>query len=216
MARTAHRSPRRSDAHRAATTRPRPPSGGCRKAEQLRRDKRNSLITVVGLGVVVLLLGVVAVLWDGSSPAISATDPTIQPSVFEFPPPDEPTEPEIDPLVPSVTEMSIENARDRLRDWDIVVHRRATSREKPGIVLRQKPRSGHPLAEGRRVVLLVAKDRPEPPPSPSCDPSYPTLCLSPGAPDLDCDQVSATNFKVRPPDPHGFDGYNNDGKGCEA
>ena len=48
-----------------------------------------------------------------------------------------------------------------------------------------------------------------------CDPSYPDLCIPPPPPDLGCDDVSASNFEVLPPDPHGFDG-NNDGVGCET
>jgi IPT/TIG domain len=50
---------------------------------------------------------------------------------------------------------------------------------------------------------------------PTCDPSYPNVCIPPPPPDLDCGDVSATNFAVNPPDPHGFDG-DNDGVGCET
>jgi PKD repeat protein len=53
------------------------------------------------------------------------------------------------------------------------------------------------------------------PEEPVCDPSYPDLCIPPPPPDLGCDDVSASNFEVLPPDPHGFDG-NNDGVGCET
>jgi hypothetical protein len=49
----------------------------------------------------------------------------------------------------------------------------------------------------------------------NCDPSYPTVCIPPPPPDLDCSQVNATNFKVVGSDPHGFDGEN-DGVGCET
>ena len=47
-----------------------------------------------------------------------------------------------------------------------------------------------------------------------CDPSYPTLCIPVGAPDLDCDEIGATKFPVRGPDRHGFDA-DEDGIGCE-
>lgn len=47
-----------------------------------------------------------------------------------------------------------------------------------------------------------------------CDPSYPTLCIPPGIPDLDCADITDRYFPVLPPDPHRFDG-NNDGVGCE-
>jgi len=49
----------------------------------------------------------------------------------------------------------------------------------------------------------------------NCDPSYPTVCIRPPPPDLDCADVNATNFKVVGSDPHGFDG-DNDGVGCES
>ena len=50
----------------------------------------------------------------------------------------------------------------------------------------------------------------------NCDPSYPTVCIPPPPPDLDCKDVPYKNFKVLPPDPHGFDGRDNDGVGCES
>ena len=53
-----------------------------------------------------------------------------------------------------------------------------------------------------------------PPPS-RCDPSYPTVCIPPPPPDLDCADVPHTDFVVRPPDPHNFDGEG-DGYGCES
>jgi len=47
-----------------------------------------------------------------------------------------------------------------------------------------------------------------------CDPSYPTLCIAPPPPDLDCSDIPYRRFRVRPPDPHHFDG-GGDGIGCE-
>lgn len=191
-----------------------------RKREQLRRDKRNSLITAIVVGAIVLGLGVTAIMWDGAPTPTPSTVPTSEPPSV-IPPPAQPSQPELDPRLPNVSGIRVDNARDRLRGWNVIVHRQATAHEKPGTVLRQTPRSGHRIAEGRRVVLLVAKAPPEPrtvivDPPRSCDPSYPTLCIPPGAPDLDCDQVNATNFTALPPDPHGFDGYDNDGIGCET
>jgi micrococcal nuclease len=49
----------------------------------------------------------------------------------------------------------------------------------------------------------------------NCDPSYPTLCIPIGAPDLDCKDISARRFPVLPPDPMRFDG-DHDGMGCES
>jgi micrococcal nuclease len=51
-----------------------------------------------------------------------------------------------------------------------------------------------------------------------CDPSYPDVCIPPisVAGDLDCGDVEYASFRVLAPDPHGFDGYDNDGLGCES
>ena len=48
-----------------------------------------------------------------------------------------------------------------------------------------------------------------------CDSSYPSVCIPPYPPDLDCGEIGYSNFKVIPPDPHGFDG-DKDGIGCES
>ncbi len=50
---------------------------------------------------------------------------------------------------------------------------------------------------------------------PSCDPSYPDVCVTPYPIDLDCDEISYSNFRVIGNDPHGFD-RDNDGIGCES
>ena len=47
-----------------------------------------------------------------------------------------------------------------------------------------------------------------------CDPSYPDVCIPSAPPKLNCADITYTNFKVNPPDPHGFDG-DKDGIGCE-
>lgn len=60
---------------------------------------------------------------------------------------------------------------------------------------------------------------PAPPQPPSaetgCHPSYPTVCIPPAPPDLDCPQIQFTDFSVVGSDPHGFDA-DNDGIGCET
>jgi micrococcal nuclease len=48
----------------------------------------------------------------------------------------------------------------------------------------------------------------------NCDPAYPTVCIPRYPPDLDCGEIPYKNFKVLPPDPHGFD-RDKDGIGCE-
>jgi len=52
-------------------------------------------------------------------------------------------------------------------------------------------------------------------PGGACDPSYPTVCIPPPPPDLDCGAIPYRRFKVLPPDPHRFDG-DHDGIGCES
>ncbi len=73
-----------------------------------------------------------------------------------------------------------------------------------------------------RLEKKYVKPKPKPAPAPTptpktrtCDWSYPTLCLRPNAPDLDCGDISKRDFPVRGKDPHGFDG-DNDGIGCES
>jgi len=48
-----------------------------------------------------------------------------------------------------------------------------------------------------------------------CDSSYPSICIAPYPPDLDCGEIEYSNFKVVQPDSHGFDG-DKDGIGCES
>lgn len=60
------------------------------------------------------------------------------------------------------------------------------------------------------------EDEPPPPPPPApgnCDLAYPTVCIPPPPPDLDCGEVAHRDFTRS--DPHGFDG-DNDGIGCET
>ena len=49
----------------------------------------------------------------------------------------------------------------------------------------------------------------------NCSPAYPSVCIPPPPPDLDCSQIPFRQFTVLPPDPHLFDG-NLDGVGCDA
>jgi len=48
-----------------------------------------------------------------------------------------------------------------------------------------------------------------------CDPAYPSVCILPPPPDLDCGEIPHRRFKVLAPDPHGFD-RDKDGVGCES
>lgn len=77
-----------------------------------------------------------------------------------------------------------------------------------GTILAQSPDSGT-VKDGKVIKLTVVKETP-------CSPSYPDVCIPPLPPDLDCADVPFKNIRVIPPDPHGFDGYDNDGWGCET
>lgn len=56
---------------------------------------------------------------------------------------------------------------------------------------------------------------PTPQPAENCDPSYPTVCIPPPPPDLDCGDIPYRRFQVVGRDPHRFDA-DNDGIGCES
>ncbi|MDW3620597.1 MAG: hypothetical protein QOK51_00545 [Nitrososphaeraceae archaeon] len=48
-----------------------------------------------------------------------------------------------------------------------------------------------------------------------CDPSYPDICITTYSEKLSCADIPFRNFKVLPPDTHGFD-TDRDGVGCEG
>ena len=48
-----------------------------------------------------------------------------------------------------------------------------------------------------------------------CDPSYPDICITTYSEKLSCADIPFKNFKVLPPDSHGFDS-DGDGLGCEG
>lgn len=52
-------------------------------------------------------------------------------------------------------------------------------------------------------------------PAPNCAPEYPTVCIPPPPPDLDCGDIPHRRFTVLEPDRHNFD-TDNDGIGCES
>lgn len=73
--------------------------------------------------------------------------------------------------------------------------------------------------QGRGLWGAAPTPTPSPTPAPTprsgnCDASYPTVCIPPPPPDLDCGQIPYRRFQVVGSDPHRFDG-DNDGIGCE-
>jgi hypothetical protein len=65
------------------------------------------------------------------------------------------------------------------------------------------------------VITVEEAELPATEEEPVCDPSYPTVCIPSPPPNLNCNDISARNFEVLSPDPHGFD-PDNDGIGCES
>lgn len=62
----------------------------------------------------------------------------------------------------------------------------------------------------------TATSTPEPTRNPElCAPEYPTVCIPPPPPDLNCAEIEFTNFPVFSPDRHRFD-TDRDGIGCET
>ena len=77
-----------------------------------------------------------------------------------------------------------------------------------------------PLNSEMPCVVTVDGDRSVTATFGNCSASYPSFCIPPPPPDLDCGDITARNFtvlhNVADPDPHGFDGNDNDGIGCES
>jgi hypothetical protein len=75
-----------------------------------------------------------------------------------------------------------------------------------------------PLLTFTPLVILQPTNTPQIPVSGGggngCDPAYPTVCIPPPPPDLDCPDIPYRNFQVLAPDPHNFD-RDSDGLGCE-
>ncbi len=65
------------------------------------------------------------------------------------------------------------------------------------------------------LLLVSAAPASAPVKAMSCDASYPDYCIPPPPPDLNCPDITGRKpFRVRRPDPHGFD-RDHDGWGCE-
>jgi hypothetical protein len=107
--------------------------------------------------------------------------------------------------------------------WHREVADRCWTRTEPGPVrLFQTVQEAERFAQSIRPTPPPPTPRPTlPPATPSptaagnCHPAYPTVCIPPPPPDLDCPQIPFRRFAVRPPDPHRFDA-DNDGVGCES
>ncbi len=82
------------------------------------------------------------------------------------------------------------------------------------------------LRDGARPLLRLNDAPAPPPPEPvaappppasgggNCDPNYQGACVPPYPPDVDCADIG-TSVQIVGNDPHGVDGNENDGLGCE-
>ena len=61
---------------------------------------------------------------------------------------------------------------------------------------------------GRQLIQSVQKTRGQIELTIQNSSAYPTVCIPPPPPDLNCDDISYRNFTSLPSDTHGFDGYN--------
>jgi hypothetical protein len=106
----------------------------------------------------------------------------------------------------------------------------ATAIQKPAATVTRKPTKPPTIAATKPPVVVMptqtrqiqptSTPRPStatftPAPQQNCDPSYPTVCIPPPPPDLDCGEIPYRRFTVLPPDPHDFDRDGN-GIGCES
>jgi hypothetical protein len=193
----------------------------------------------VALAAVPVVLGVVA-LGEGGSAGVPDTSSTAAPTtthrlptVTTVPPTTSTSPPTTTPTVevPDLAGMRLAAAKAALAAQGLrgTVRYRTTSRHPAGTVISQSRRTGAGARPGSRITLLVAKAPPPPPPpppttapQPDCHPSYPGVCLDPGAVDYDCAGGSGNGpeyvegpVRVRPPDPFDLD-REGDGWGCES
>lgn len=101
-----------------------------------------------------------------------------------------------------------------------VVQGRSTVLNELTIVVVEATMSATPVTPTRSVnhlpLVLRAGNTPTATRVPvTCAAEYPTICVPPPPPDLNCTDISFRNFTVRSPDRHRFDS-DGDGIGCET
>lgn len=97
--------------------------------------------------------------------------------------------------------------------WGLAVDQR--ERDAIGTLASGCDGTTRPAELASRTAPLGSAEPGPPGEGPSCDPSYPSVCIPPPPPDLDCADVTFRRFTVLAPDPHQFDG-DHDGVGCEG
>lgn len=214
-----------------------------------KRKRRGPILLAAAIGLTLLVATATGVLANGGTLNDGpARTPTTTPSPgpadspddgpaggSEVPEPAPTPEPEPAPApveVPELGGMPRAGAEQILADYDLkaTIRYRSTDQYPAQTVISQSPKAGALVLPDTTVSLVVAKT-PTPPPStappppttpaPSCDPSYPGVCLDPAVEDYDCAGGSGNGpgyvegpIRVLPPDPFDLD-REGDGVGCE-
>jgi PASTA domain len=197
------------------------------------------LAAAIGVALLVATAGTVAngsTLDTGAAPTPPAT-PSPDPADPRSDSPQQDPEPEPEPEtveVPTLVGMTLATAKQTLADHGLKATTRykTTAHYPAGTVISQSHQAAAEVLPDTTISLLVAKTPPPPPPStappppkttpaPTCDPSYPDVCLDPAVEDYDCAAGSGNGpgyvegpIRVRPPDPFELD-REGDGWGCE-
>ncbi|HYV00942.1 MAG TPA: PASTA domain-containing protein [Actinomycetota bacterium] len=111
--------------------------------------------------------------------------------------------------VPDVRYQTVDLARISIKSLGLkltISDKQESMDWQPETILSQDPKVGTLVDPGSKVKVTITI-------LPKCDPSYPTLCLKPRGPDIDCSDLTVHGFKVLPPDPYHLD-TNGDGIGC--
>jgi beta-lactam-binding protein with PASTA domain len=118
------------------------------------------------------------------------------------------------PEIPDIVGETLDGAMTSLRSRGFTSAgvRRIGSSANPGTVLRTLPHVGKSVLPSVRLAIYVAKPQPVPP---TCDPNYEGACVPIVSYDLDCIDIGYQTVYVVGYDKYGFDGYDNDGVGCE-
>lgn len=150
--------------------------------------------------------------------ATSTSTPLVLPSATDLPSPTFPLEPKTPTAELQVLVASPEPISSPTPSSSPTRERTKTPTRSPTTTLTKTQ-----TRTATRIATKVPTKRPTLKPVPTiaptrapanCDPSYPTVCIPPPPPDLDCGDIPYRNFRVIPPDRHRFDG-DHDGIGCE-
>lgn len=187
------------------------------------------ILLAAAMGVVLLVAtGCVA----NSAPPDTGPDrtPPTTPDPGPSDPPKEDPQPEPAPEperveVPTLVGMTRAEAEQIVADLGLeaTTKYKSTDQYPAEIVISQSHNAGAWVLPDSTISLVAAKSppAPPPPPAPSCDPSYPDVCLDPAVEDYDCAGGSGNGpgyvegpIRVLPPDPFDLD-REGDGVGCE-